>query len=368
MKSILVIHEYGAPEHYAGAKTAAQQWGGELECREFSTLLLTLKRLKSGSVKGALKALSDFCFLVVAFLWPAYLKGRTVILGCAPLDWRLVLLQRCLKHSKIIYHTSWLCWDGSKYPKPTRFFHNYLHGIWQLFLTHQVKHIAAVTPDVKVQLCEYMLVPSASVSVVYHSFDNSIFKPLESLPKVATTKEYKLNLLFVGRLIEEKGIHDLITLAKKMPHCHFTVVGKGRLESTLIVTSKEIANLTLLGFVSDRKKLAAVYQASDLLLQPSKKTKDWEELFGMAIIEAMACGAVPLTSNHVGPKTILSDSEFASNVIAEEDFVDSAYQKTTEYLNDSVQLISHQQVAVKLAETYNLPSIALRWQDIFKGI
>jgi glycosyltransferase involved in cell wall biosynthesis len=368
MKRILVIHEYGAPEHYTGAKAAAQQWGAELEYREFSTLLLTLKGLKSGSVKAVFKALSDFCFLWFVFLWPASLKDRIVILGCAPLDWRLFLLKRCLKHSKVIYHTSWLCWDGSKYPKPAQFFNKTLHEVWQHFLTQQVKHIAAVTPDVKAQLCQYMSAPSSSVSVVYHSFDNKVFKKNKSISKTRLTIEYKLKLLFVGRLIEEKGIDDVITLARKMPNCHFAIIGKGRLESTISTAAKSIDNLTFLGFVSDRKKLAEVYRQSDILLQPSKKSKDWEELFGMTIIEAMTCGAVPITTNHVGPKAILSDSVFSSNILCEVNFVDAAHQKITGYLNDSEQLILLQQHAIKLADMYSLPSIAQRWQSIFKGI
>ena len=44
---------------------------------------------------------------------------------------------------------------------------------------------------------------------------------------------------------------------------------------------------------------------SDVQLLFSKKENNWEELFGMVIIEAMYCGVPTVSTSHVGPKSII---------------------------------------------------------------
>ena len=369
MKNVFIIHEYGAPEHYTGAKKALEQYyGNELIYCEFSTVRLFLKRLKVGSFSLAIKAIKDFLFLSLLFFFPIIMKERVVILGCAPLDWRIVFFKRALKYSKVIYHSSWLCWDGSKYPKPARLFHQFLKKAWQDFLCNQVKHIAAVTPDVKEQLCQYMSVKSSSVTVVYHSFDNQVFQQMDHDASKIAPNKYKLKLIFVGRLIEEKGINELLVLARKLPECHFSIVGKGRLEPVVCSAAKELNNVDYLGFISNRSELAKVYQESDILLQPSKKTDDWEELFGMAIIEAMACETVPLTTDHVGPKNILQGCDLSVNLLQENQFVENVSHLISNYMKSNDLLHKHKHIAKEISDIYALPSIALRWNNIFKEI
>ena len=369
MKNVIVIHEYGAPEHYTGAKKALEQnYGNSLDYCEFSTVRLFLKRLKAGSFSLACKAIKDFLFLSLIFLIPILMKGRVVILGCAPLDWRIIIFKRALKYSKVIYHSSWLYWDGSKYPKSTKHLSQFLKSVWQDFLCNQVKHIASVTPDVKEQLCQYMSVKADSVAVVYHSFDNQIFKPISHDAPQETPNKYKLNVIFVGRLIEDKGIDDLISLANKLPECHFSIVGKGRLEPIVQSAAVKLSNFDYLGFISSREQLAKVYRESDVLLQPSKRTTDWEELFGMAIIEAMACETVPLVTDHVGPKTILQGCDLSINILQENQFIEYAYDVISEYINSKELLLKDKYIAKGISDIYALPQIAQRWDDIFKEI
>src|SRR5690606_28545331 len=67
------------------------------------------------------------------------------------------------------------------------------------------------------------------------------------------------------------------------------------------------SNITYLGYISDKDTLAATFNTSDYILLNSYRTKYWEELFGMVLIEAMACGVVPVATNHTGPMEVITD-------------------------------------------------------------
>lgn len=363
MKKLLVLHEYGAPEHYTGARAAADKLSIGIEYKEFSTLKLVLKACKNFNVAAFTKAIKDFLFLFFCFCFPRLLKDRVVILGCAPLDWRLIIFTRVLKYSRVIYHTSWLCWDGTKYAKQPKFAVSYLKKNWENFLINTTAHIAVVTPQVAQQLCEYMSVPKKKVTVVYHSFDNLIFNSTQQ-------KQYsdKLNILFVGRLLPEKGIKELLEFAKILPDCNFTVIGKGKLENLINEQVQRFSNLKFLGFIANRQQLAEEYKKADILLQPSIRSNDWEELFGMAIIEGMACGAVAITSDHIGPKTIFENSKLSENIVAEQDLLQGILDRIRSYISDPEQLSSDKKISATLAKTYCLDEITKHWLSIFRKI
>ncbi|WP_441257262.1 glycosyltransferase [Vibrio sp. Vf1514] len=364
MNNVIVIHEFGAPEHYYGAQDFLVKNAGSIKYREFSTPLLVYRALKSRSFSKMLKAFSDFFYLLFCYLFPSILKGKTVILGCAPLDWRICLLKRCLKHSKIIYHTSWLSWDGSKYPKNIPCLEKYLTKVWKEFLGKSVHHIAAVTPEVKRQLIENFSVPEYIIQVVYHCFNNEIFKITDDFSNVDINHK-QLNVIFVGRLVEEKGVREIISLAQSLPNNKFYIVGKGKLEDELKQAAEKQKNLEFIGYVANRDKLAELFRSSDILLQMSKKNSEWEELFGMAIIEAMACGVVPIATDHVGPNTILSDNEIlCENIVPEDGMIDIVCEKIKYYDTNREYLLKCKNESVKVADLYSLPNISKRWSMV----
>lgn len=119
---------------------------------------------------------------------------------------------------------------------------------------------------------------------------------LKNFHKVKDAKE-KLGLgrdfivLFVGRLIKEKGVIPLLSAAKKTDK-KFLFVGTGPLEETIQKFSKKYKNIILLGCISQHE-LPLYYSAADVLIVPSVH----EEGFGRVIIEALACGLPVIGSN-----------------------------------------------------------------------
>jgi len=112
-----------------------------------------------------------------------------------------------------------------------------------------------------------------------------IFKPLD---KVAFRKELgieeKFTVLFVGRLIEKKGVRVLSAVAEKLSEVNFVFVGVGPEEGFLKEKAKEHLNIKFVGAVKNTE-LFRYYNLADIFCIPSQ----YEEGFGRVVMEAVAC-------------------------------------------------------------------------------
>lgn len=115
---------------------------------------------------------------------------------------------------------------------------------------------------------------------------------------------YKKIVLFVGRLIKEKGIEYLIEafakLSKENKEVGLVIVGDGpernRLET--LCNSMKIDKVTFAGFI-DREDITPYYLLSDILVLPAPKGKIHEE-WGLVVNEAMSVGKPVIVSESVG--------------------------------------------------------------------
>ncbi len=107
--------------------------------------------------------------------------------------------------------------------------------------------------------------------------------------------ENKFTVLYVGRLIEKKGIRILCTLAAKMPEINFFFVGTGPEESFLKEQAGKYINIKFFGLISN-SEIHKYYNIADILCIPSQ----YEEGFGRVIMEAVACGLPVVGANKGG--------------------------------------------------------------------
>jgi len=116
-----------------------------------------------------------------------------------------------------------------------------------------------------------------------------------------------LKLLFVGRLVKEKGIFELLTaieqLSSKKKNVRLTIAGDGAELSNLIKLSEKLPPNTLhfTGYLTGTA-LEDAYQKADVLLLPS-----YREGFPYVVIEAMRAG-LPIVSTRAGAlETLVQD-------------------------------------------------------------
>lgn len=134
---------------------------------------------------------------------------------------------------------------------------------------------------------------------------------LEKFKKVANAKnilgwEKKFVVLFVGRLVKEKGIKQLVEASHTWDaNINLVIIGSGPEEEYVRRQSNKARNIKFLGQI-DQDELPLYYNAADLLVIPSTH----EEGFGRVILESLACstpvvaakrGAIPeAMDNSVG--------------------------------------------------------------------
>ncbi|CAI0964420.1 Glycogen synthase [Serratia fonticola] len=359
--TLYIIHEYGDRGHYLAAIEAIN--APEVKYLEFSTLRIMFRGLKKKNIKVMLKAILDFIKLTFIFIFPQFLSNKIVIIGVAPLDWRIYFLNRILKKSKNIYHTSWHSWSGDNFPYRTS--SDFIKKQWEIFLHKTILQIAAVTDKTSEQLQEYMGIAKEKIIVVYHSYKWEVFK--NENPNANYTD--KISVLYLGRLVEEKGVREIIKITKGAKDINFDIIGDGYLRDMVITAAKENDNLSFHGHLNDRLKIAAICKRNDIIILPSKKTKSWEELFGMAMIEAMASGCVPMTTDHIGPKIIIGNDEiFKNNIFTENDCWSEFHKKVNMYSVQRELLFIDKKRAINLAKNFTIESIAERWKTLFEKI
>ncbi len=96
------------------------------------------------------------------------------------------------------------------------------------------------------------------------------------------SKKKEWYVLYVGRLAKQKGLDNLIEVAKELPYVRFKIVGRGEDEERLKKISPK--NVEFLGFKKG-KELSDIYAHAAVFCLPSLA-----ETFGIVQIEAMASG------------------------------------------------------------------------------
>ncbi|NCF74923.1 MAG: glycosyltransferase [Xanthomonadaceae bacterium] len=135
--------------------------------------------------------------------------------------------------------------------------------------------------------------------------DEKIFSPDEYDKNIK--KKYNITgpfLLFVGRLVEKKGIKYAIAampiVLKKHPDVKFIIVGKGPLENELKKQVKKLNLENSIIFAGGvlNNKLPRYYATADIFLGPSITAKNGDsEGFGLTFAEALLCKCCVISSD-----------------------------------------------------------------------
>jgi len=104
---------------------------------------------------------------------------------------------------------------------------------------------------------------------------------------------------FAGRLVEEKGVLDLVAAARRMrAKSRLLLVGAGPLAAPLRALASADLEIEIREGVTHGEMPAALAEM-DVLVLPSRTTPQWAEQFGRILVEAMWCG-VPVVGSDSG--------------------------------------------------------------------
>jgi glycosyltransferase involved in cell wall biosynthesis len=140
---------------------------------------------------------------------------------------------------------------------------------------------------------------SGEARVVPNAVDAELFRPLDRvacraklMAEIGLTTPPAFLAGYVGRLVEEKGLADLLNALQFLPSdFHVLLVGNGPFEDELRRQASALNKDQQIHFLPARSldTLPAVMNALDAFVLPSRTTPSWKEQFGRVIIEAQAC-------------------------------------------------------------------------------
>jgi glycosyltransferase involved in cell wall biosynthesis len=154
----------------------------------------------------------------------------------------------------------------------------------------RLKH-AAVNRLPSVAISEYVASCFATRSVVIpNPYDARTFN-------VRSTSTPRADLVFVGRLVSEKGI-DLLLRALTRVDARLTIVGSGPEEHSLRDLATKLGLYEQVTFVGPKQanEVAEILNQHRILVVPSR----YDEPFGVVALEGIACGCVVVGSRGGG--------------------------------------------------------------------
>jgi len=139
----------------------------------------------------------------------------------------------------------------------------------------------------------YPLIPGRDIEVIPNGID---LPGIDSVPPAGI----KSDIIFVGRLIREKHVDVLIDavgiLKNQYPGIRCLIIGGGPERWNLEMKARHMGlsdHITFTGFLRESREVIAHMKSSRVFVLPSTR-----EGFGMAALEALACGIPVVTIDH----------------------------------------------------------------------
>ncbi|EIJ41426.1 glycosyltransferase [Beggiatoa alba B18LD] len=134
----------------------------------------------------------------------------------------------------------------------------------------------------------------------------------------ATCTRHADSLLFVGRLVEKKGIHYLLqampTVLARYPHVQLRIIGTGTEAKALQDLAQQLQIVPHVQFIGavENKNLPQLYQSHAIVIFPSIIANDGDrEGFGLVLVEALGCECAVIATDLPAMQDILQDQQTA---------------------------------------------------------
>ena len=203
------------------------------------------------------------------------IHGHGLIAGLVAVIWGNIFHKRVIVSTHSIYH----------FPQKS----NYTNLSKWIF--SHAKVVLALSKQATEEI-HSLGVPKDKIKTFTYWIDLDRFVHIKNAKEKAKLKK-NFTVLFVGRLVPEKGIRELLEASllwkKKIT---LLVIGTGPLEDEVKEKATQRENIVYVGKVS-QEQLPLYFSAADVFIIPSTH----EEGYGRVILEALACGTPVIGSN-----------------------------------------------------------------------
>ncbi|SOB90887.1 glycosyltransferase involved in cell wall bisynthesis [Ureibacillus xyleni] len=242
-----------------------------------------------------------------------------------------------------------------------------IKGYTEKILQH-ADHIIAVGEELASNIQQDFQIPQERISVMSMGIDRSVFQKPLNKSELATSLSMnteRVNFLFVGNIIQEKGVQELIEAFLKLEEKYPQKAVLYAIGSTKNISfsnqMKELAqqsnNIHFLEPMP-QKRLANYFQASDVFVLPS-----YIEGLGLVALEALACGTPVIASDVGGLHYMLQNG---AGVLVPPKSVEALYNKMEQVIQQNGQLQVNEEQIQQLLKLHDSKEIIARLTAIYE--
>ncbi len=309
-----------------------------------------------------------------------YLLVPFFLAGMAIKIYRLVRAERYT-----VVHAHWLIPQGAACAAAFRFFRNPP----PLICTSHGGDLFGLRGSLTTKIKKWVIARSHTITVVSHFMRDHLKEVLapSCVPKVLpmgvdlvhrfvpnpNVTRSANELIFVGRLVEKKGVPYLlqaITLVReRFPNVHLSIIGDGPLRKELedlTVGLRIEENISFLGAVT-QSELPRLYASTAIVIVPSivARSGDQEGL-GLVTVEAMGCGCAVVASDLLAIRDVVIPGE--NGLLAEPANSKSIAEKIIYLLEDETRLKRLQTVArASVLEKFDWEFVANNYRHLLQS-
>lgn len=190
------------------------------------------------------------------------------------------------------------------------------------------------------------------------------FSPGQSTP-LPQYLDGKINILFLGRLEERKGIFYLLQaytiLKQSYPEIRLLIAGDGYQKTAIhrFIASADISDAIVLGLINEEEKLR-YYATCDIFCSPATGG----ESFGIVLVEAMASCKPAVGAANPGYQTILTGQGKA--LLVKTQCVDDLVEKLSELINNPSFRLEMAEWGLQAAQQYDWNKIVNQIEQVYQ--
>lgn len=193
-------------------------------------------------------------------------------------------------------------------PEIPSLFGKLISGMYtKTFGSYTLKNADKITVSTKTYAATSKAVWKYTSAVIPNAVDINEFNPKVNARGIMEKHNLDGNVvLFVGRLVEHKGLEYLIRSAKNVD-AKYLIVGSGEMRHKLMedVKKHDLSDKVIFTGKVSNTELPKYYAASDVFVLPSIARL---EAFGIVIIEAMSCSKPVIVSDIPGVREVITDN------------------------------------------------------------
>jgi glycosyltransferase involved in cell wall biosynthesis len=153
---------------------------------------------------------------------------------------------------------------------------------------------------------------SSFVARVYKRYGINASVVANFVPTVAVNGEapafrYRKGVVFAGRLVSEKGVSDVLELARLLPSISVSIAGRGPLADVVRAAASRLRNLTYEGAL-EAPALMSLLRGARVVFMPSQ----WDEPGPLGALEAMSLGTPIVAAARGGLAEYVSNAKAGS--------------------------------------------------------